>query len=121
MRYSFKRIIDWTRLIGGRRLSGGLIDQCKEGRHYLADRSIAQHAETVSRNDATTLVGVTDAMEPRGREIAQRFGCKWFPKADDLIGSGEIDAVVVATPHWQHADLAKAALRSGLHVMCPGN
>ncbi|MBI1840606.1 MAG: Gfo/Idh/MocA family oxidoreductase [Verrucomicrobia bacterium] len=34
-----------------------------------------------------------------------------------LIRSGEIDALLIATPHYQHATLGIAALEAGLHVM----
>ena len=34
-----------------------------------------------------------------------------------LIRSGEIDAVIVATPHYQHTSLGLAALDAGVHLM----
>jgi hypothetical protein len=34
-----------------------------------------------------------------------------------LIHSGSIDAVLIATPHFQHTTLGMAALEAGLHVM----
>ncbi len=35
----------------------------------------------------------------------------------ELIRSGTIDAVLIATPHYQHLSLGLAALEAGLHVM----
>ena len=35
----------------------------------------------------------------------------------DLIRSGAVDAVIIATPHYQHTTLGIAALEAGLHVM----
>jgi predicted dehydrogenase len=35
-----------------------------------------------------------------------------------MIRSGEVDVVIIATPHWHHAALAMEALRAGLHVVC---
>ena len=40
-----------------------------------------------------------------------------FNSAEALIKSGTIDAVIVATPHKYHADIAMCALKSGLHVL----
>ena len=40
-----------------------------------------------------------------------------FETAGALIGSGLIDAVLVATPHYQHTTIGIAALRGGLHVL----
>jgi predicted dehydrogenase len=34
-----------------------------------------------------------------------------------LIRSGEVDAVIIATPHYQHTSLGIAALKAGLHIM----
>jgi predicted dehydrogenase len=47
----------------------------------------------------------------------QQRGLKVFGDGEDLIRSGEVDAVIVATPHFQHASLGIAALQAGLHVM----
>jgi len=40
-----------------------------------------------------------------------------FDNGEKLIESGAVDAVVIATPHYQHTALGLAALRHGLHVM----
>src|SRR5262249_15436347 len=52
------------------------------------------------------------------RSIANEYDCRWFDTAAALIASNSVDLIVIATPHWQHADLAIAALRAGLHVVC---
>ena len=44
-------------------------------------------------------------------------GLKTFDSGEALIGSGEIDALIIATPHFQHTTLGIAALEAGLHVM----
>jgi predicted dehydrogenase len=44
-------------------------------------------------------------------------GLKTFDSGEALIASGEIDALMVATPHFQHTALGIAALEAGLHVM----
>jgi len=36
----------------------------------------------------------------------------------ELIASGEVDAVLIATPHYDHPPVAIAAFKAGLHVMC---
>jgi predicted dehydrogenase len=40
-----------------------------------------------------------------------------FTGAADLFAAGGIDAVVVATPHYDHTTLGIAALQAGLHVL----
>jgi predicted dehydrogenase len=40
-----------------------------------------------------------------------------YDDGEKLIRSGEIDAVVVATPHYQHTSLGMAAIDAGVHLM----
>jgi Predicted dehydrogenases and related proteins len=40
-----------------------------------------------------------------------------FTDSDGMISSGEIDAILVATPHYSHTTIGIAALKSGLHVL----
>ncbi|MEI6781846.1 MAG: Gfo/Idh/MocA family oxidoreductase [Verrucomicrobiota bacterium] len=40
-----------------------------------------------------------------------------FTDGEELIRSGLVDAVIIATPHYQHTTLGITALRQGLHVM----
>lgn len=42
---------------------------------------------------------------------------KCFSSGDELIESGECEAIIIATPHYQHPPLAIKALNAGLHVM----
>lgn len=77
-----------------------------------------EHARVIKSNPLLNLAAATDAQPTTGRKVAADLGCKWFDNADDMIRSGAVDAVVIATPHWQHADLAVSALKAGLHVLC---
>ncbi len=40
-----------------------------------------------------------------------------FTSADDLISSGSVDAVLIATPHYDHTSIGITALEAGLHVL----
>jgi len=42
---------------------------------------------------------------------------KVYDNGEKLIRSGVVDAVLIATPHYQHTSLGIAALENGLHVM----
>jgi predicted dehydrogenase len=49
---------------------------------------------------------------------AAKFGAlKVFSTPEELLRSGLVDAVIIATPHYQHTTLGIAALNQGLHVM----
>ena len=56
---------------------------------------------------------------PARREWAKENlpGVKVFEEGVDLIHSGACEAVLIATPHYQHPPLAIEAFKNGLHVM----
>lgn len=64
------------------------------------------------------VAAVADRRESR-REWAKENvpAAKIFNEGDDLIKSGVCDAVLIATPHYQHPTLAQKAFENGLHVM----
>jgi predicted dehydrogenase len=62
------------------------------------------------------LKAVSDAFVDKLVSYQQR-GLKIFDDGGELIRSGEVDAVIIATPHYQHTTLGIAALQGGLHVM----
>ncbi len=44
-------------------------------------------------------------------------GVKVFAKSPELIRSGEVDALLIATPHYSHTSIGIDALEQGLHVL----
>ena len=42
---------------------------------------------------------------------------KAFTSAEELMESGEVDAVIICTPHYSHPELVMKALENGLHVV----
>ncbi len=58
---------------------------------------------------------VPDALEKAagGAPDAKRFS-----ELDEMCRSGAIDAVVIATPNWLHAEHVTGALEAGVHVYC---
>jgi predicted dehydrogenase len=77
-----------------------------------------EHARAIGANALLQLAAVTDIQPKTGRQVAADLHCKWFDSASEMMRSGAVDAVVIATPHWQHGELAIEALRAGLHVLC---
>ena len=62
------------------------------------------------------LVGVCSTSPPK-LEPYRAKGLKIFDNAQYLIQSREVDAVIVATPHYQHTSIGTAVLEGGLHLM----
>ena len=64
------------------------------------------------------LTAVADIDPARRAWVSERFpAVHCFDSADALLESGEADAVIIATPHWFHPQLAVAAFEKGLHVL----
>ncbi|HZR20498.1 MAG TPA: Gfo/Idh/MocA family oxidoreductase [Verrucomicrobiae bacterium] len=79
--------------------------------------NIGQHHATyllAGKVAGAELVAVSDAVGPK---LEKYKPIRTFMAGEELIGSGLVDAVIIATPHYQHTTLGIAALRQGLHVM----
>lgn len=66
---------------------------------------------------------VVSAVCGRSVERAEAFAERWnvphvYTDYRELLASGKVDAVVVATINQTHYVIAMAALRAGLHVLC---
>ena len=67
--------------------------------------------------DGLNLVAVCRRDLEACQKVADKWNAKAFSDAQELIHSGNIDAVVIATPPSSHFSLACAALKAGLAVL----
>jgi predicted dehydrogenase len=76
------------------------------------------HIPSLLTYDGATLVAIADN-DPERLDLARRtFDIEHvFADADELIASGLVDGVVIATSHDAHFPLAQAALEAKLHVL----
>jgi predicted dehydrogenase len=74
------------------------------------------HAEYLldGRIDRCRLSAVCDS---NPATLDKYISVKTFTDGLALIHSGEVDAVIIATPHFQHTTLGIAALEAGVHAM----
>ena len=82
----------------------------------------SQHAGNIFGGKCPDLVlsAVCDLREERLRWAEEQFGpaIRRYQSASEMLDSGEIDACIVAVPHYQHCELVIECLRKGIHVMC---
>jgi len=64
------------------------------------------------------LGAVCDILAQKAKEIGEKHNVPHFTDARELMDSGLIDAVIVATPHYWHCPLVIQAARRKLHVLC---
>ncbi len=62
-------------------------------------------------------VAAYDVNEKTVHSFSKRHGLTPFSNIDEFLES-EIDAVLIAAPHYLHAQLTKAAVKAGKHVLC---
>jgi predicted dehydrogenase len=67
--------------------------------------------------DPVELIGVADPNAAQGEKVARLYGCRWHSDYRDLLSTGELDAVIVASPNGLHAMHAGGALRAGAGVL----
>lgn len=60
---------------------------------------------------------LTAVCNRRGEGFGNYPKAKGFTDSKELIRSGKVDAVIIATPHFSHTDIGIDALSNGLHVL----
>ncbi|PAF33054.1 Gfo/Idh/MocA family oxidoreductase [Paenibacillus sp. 7516] len=81
----------------------------------------AAHARTLIAGDVpgAELVAVCDVRKEMESWVASNFpaSVSYWQDAEQMMASGTIDAVIIATPHYDHPEQAIQAFQHGLHVM----
>lgn len=77
----------------------------------------AAHCNMIPQIEEAELTAVCDIVPEVVQAVSEKHGVPGFEKAQDLLDSGLVDAVVIATPHYFHPPIAIEAFRRGLHVM----
>lgn len=77
------------------------------------------HVEFVKKIDIAELTAVCDVSPAALKRIAPRLtpDCRTFDDAERFFREAPIDAVIVATPHYSHVDLAIRAMAAGKHLI----
>jgi predicted dehydrogenase len=74
------------------------------------------HADSIAGGKVSRchLAAVCDPNE----DVMKRYShARAFPLSSGLIASGDVDAVLVATPHYSHTTIGVEALEAGLHLL----
>ncbi len=75
------------------------------------------HARSMHKIKGAVLAAVCDIDRAKADALAGEMSCKAFYAADDMISSGKVDAIVIATPHYDHTTIGIKGLKKGLHVL----
>jgi predicted dehydrogenase len=64
------------------------------------------------------VAAATRTVTPQTQEFAQAHGLRLLADYDAVLADGDLDAVVLATPHSMHSRQTIAAAQAGKHVYC---
>ena len=86
---------------------------------FIACGAINQrrHIPEVHSNPDSTVVAVCDNGRQRAEEVGRTYSAEVYTDYRKMLEQAKIDAVVVATPNYLHAEMTVAALDSGRHVL----
>ena len=76
------------------------------------------HAATVAASANAELTWVCDVFVEGAEKTAAQYGGKVTADPSVVFASGEVDAVIVASPTSTHVDLISQAIDAGVHVLC---
>lgn len=95
-------------------------DPLRFGMIGVGKRGNAHLTRLVERSDTT--VGAVCDIDPSARDTAQSTAQADNPRSfanyRELLRQEDIDAVLIATPCYLHAEMSAAALEAGKHVFC---
>ncbi|MGW9020514.1 inositol 2-dehydrogenase [Leucobacter chromiiresistens] len=76
------------------------------------------HAASIAASPEAVLSWVADPFIAGASAVAERYGAIATESAERLIASGEVDAILIASPTPTHVGLIEASVRAGLPVLC---
>ena len=82
----------------------------------------SRHARVYQEQEATNLVAIADSNITKGGELASKLGVKFFGNYSEMVqtlgpkGSGQMQAVSVATPDHAHFEIVRECITGGLDV-----
>ena len=75
-------------------------------------------AQALAKVPGAKLVAVVDVDQERAVQAAGSARARVCKDVAELLGSDQVEAVIVSTPPQFHGEAALAALAAGKHVLC---
>jgi myo-inositol 2-dehydrogenase/D-chiro-inositol 1-dehydrogenase len=76
------------------------------------------HAGSIADSRDAEITWIADTFIEGAEKTAAEYGGKVTDNPADIFASGEVDAVVIASPTPTHVDLINDAIDAGVHVLC---
>lgn len=75
------------------------------------------HASTMKNIEEAQLTAVSDVDKNVCDRVAGEYNVRGFTNYEELIDSGLVDAIIVATPHYYHPPVSIYAMKRKIHVI----
>jgi predicted dehydrogenase len=75
------------------------------------------HCSYMDKLDVGELTAVCDISPEVAKEVGKRYNVPYFLKHAELLDSGLVDAILIATPHYFHPPIAVDAFKRDIHVL----
>lgn len=77
----------------------------------------SHHLEYINLIEGVALKAICDADPRKLQQHAAKTDARPFERYQDLLNSGMVDAILIATPHYDHPLIAAEAFKKNLHVL----
>jgi predicted dehydrogenase len=89
---------------------------------FVALGDIAQEAMLpgVGHTGNSEITALVTGDPEKARGVGRQYGVEdsyGYDQFEQMLRSGKVDAIYLATPNWRHAEFAVPALRAGIHVL----
>ena len=91
----------------------GIIGLGNMGSSHIRDYMNGAHKNM----EITAICDIDPARIENAKKALNNENIPAFLSSDEIINSGLVDAVLIATPHYDHPTIAIAAFEAGLHVL----
>jgi glucose-fructose oxidoreductase len=89
------------------------------GLGYIAQTAVLPAFRNARKN--SRLVALVSGDKEKLKKLGEKYHIEkryLYSEFEDLMKSGEVDAVYIATPNFQHRNIMETAARYGVHVLC---
>lgn len=74
----------------------------------------------VDHTGNSTITAFVTGDTDKARQLGEKYGVTEiyaYEQFDQMLASGNVDAIYLATPNWRHAEFIIPALKAGIHVL----